>query len=116
MMACESIERQAMLRNNGGIDYEHAKLYPLAFWNNDKVFRYLKVNNIRLPTEYDFSCRSVSNPFDPNAQILIKTYYPGDWEKVVDKFPYANAVHARTVFEVRRHQKNEKRRKEKTGQ
>lgn len=113
MMACESIERQAMLRNNGGIDYEHAKLYPLAFWNNDKVFRYLKTNNIRLPTEYDFSTRSVSNPFDPNAQILIKTYYPGDWEKVVDKFPYANAVHARTVFEVRRYQKNAKRRKEK---
>lgn len=102
MMAYESIERQAMLKNNNGIDYEHSKLYPLAFWNSSRVFEYLKLHNIQLPTEYQFSTRSLSNPLSPDAQNMLKAYYPGDWAKVEQKFPYANTIHARDVFKYRR--------------
>lgn len=102
MMACESIERNAMLKNNNGIDYEYNKLYPLAFWNNKKVFAYLKNKNIQLPPEYQWSERSANNPFIDFTQILLQTYYPSDWERVQYKFPLAGTALAKTALQYRR--------------
>jgi 3'-phosphoadenosine 5'-phosphosulfate sulfotransferase (PAPS reductase)/FAD synthetase len=102
MMAYESIERQAMINEHGGVDYKHSKLFPLAFWNSSKVFQYLKLNKILPPTEYQFSERSLSCPFFPDAQIMLQSYYPDDWAKVENKFPLANVIHARDVFQYRR--------------
>jgi len=102
MMACESIERNAMLKNNNGCDYEYAKLYPLAFWNNQKVYAYLKTKNIHLPPEYYISGRSANNPFVDLTQILLKTYYPSDWERVMYKFPLAETVFAKQAYQYQR--------------
>lgn len=102
MMACESIERNAMLKNNNGCDYEYAKLYPLAFWNNQKVYAYLKTKNIHLPPEYYISGRSANNPFVDLTQILLKTYYPSDWERCMYKFPLAETVFAKQAYQYQR--------------
>ena len=87
MMAFESIERQAMLRQNGGVDYEHSKLFPLAFWNNKKVWEYLKLNNIQIPSEYQYSSRSEANPLSNWSLQRMASYYPSDLQKVLKKFP-----------------------------
>ena len=102
MMACESIERNAMLKNNGGVDYEYCKLYPLAFWNNKKVYAYLKNQNIKLPPEYQWSDRSANNPFIDFTQILLRQYYPSDWERVEAKFPLAGTALMKTIIQNRR--------------
>ena len=102
MMASESLERNAMLKNNGGIDYEHNKLYPLAFWNNQKVYAYLKNKNIKLPPEYQYADRSGNDPFVEFTQILLKNFYPSDWERAKFKFPFIETKSVREQYQIKR--------------
>ena len=50
--ACDSVERNAQIRNCQAIDPKRKRVYPIAFLSDGAVFSYLKARRIALPPEY----------------------------------------------------------------
>lgn len=85
----DSLAVRGMLKSLGtsGIDEKARKVYPVIDWPNKHIFSYCKLNKLPLPITYSLGFdRSV---WVPNAEGLlwIKTHFPQDYRRVIDKFP-----------------------------
>lgn len=86
----DSIVRRAMIKKSGDVDEKRGRLYPIAEWNKSHVMAYIKQRHLRVSeesTRLGFSFRS----FRPKDLLSIKTYYPDDYAKILDQFPFAEA-------------------------
>lgn len=99
--ACDSIDRNAMIRRCNGIDHKARRIYPIAYFNNAAVFNYLKANKIPLPPDYGLFSGSKNQSFGGlYGQDLkaIKDKYPEDYEKILEVFPFVEASVKRYEF------------------
>lgn len=93
----DSIVRNAMIKKSGSIDYQRGRFYPIAYWKKDEILQYMKQKKLYLSPEQKkigFSFRSLAG----NELAVIKEYYPKDFEKVLQVFPFAEAAVKR--FEI----------------
>ena len=95
--ACDSIERNAMLRRNNGIDEIRKRIYPVTFFTNKTIFSYLKMNNIPLPPDYRILGHSFGSLWGKDLK-RIKETYPNDYKKILEVFPYVEAAIKRDEF------------------
>jgi len=95
--AQESLERNAMLKKNGGIDLKGKRVYPLTFWSKKHVVKYLDKNKIPLAPEYRFLGRSFGAFLEPQL-LVIKQHWPNDSDKIKEVFPYVEAIIKRKEF------------------
>lgn len=94
--ACDSVERNAMIRRVSGIDTKRRRLFPLAFWQQATVYNHLKENSIALPPEYSLSTAAFDSKRRNSMSFgnlwhksiaWIKSRYPDDYQKIVRQFP-----------------------------
>jgi phosphoadenosine phosphosulfate reductase len=96
--ACDSVERNAMIRQANGINPLRRHFWPLAFWQQSTVYNYLKTNSIALPPDYSLSSRDVKNRTSMSFGDLwyknlawIRDRFPRDFAKIVELFPMVPA-------------------------
>lgn len=97
---CDSLERTAMLSACDNIDHKARRIYPLAWWNNGFVFRFLKQQRIPLPSDYAEFPRGNFDGGDLRGRVLVKLRdrWPEDYQRVLAVFPFAEG-------EVRRYER-----------
>jgi phosphoadenosine phosphosulfate reductase len=107
----DSVERNAMIKNNGGIDAGRGRIWPIAHWSNQSVYSHLKRQQIPLPAEYKFKFaggakRSFGGRLWMDECVWLRDHFPEDWKKVLAMFPLAEAQIAR--FNLRELEKKKK--------
>ena len=94
-------------KRNGTYISERGMVYPLATWTNAEVLRYISAKNLIKPFVYG---EGVSQGFSITLDVLtlLKAYYPRDYRRTLEVFPYAETL----VFDYERKQKAELERTE----
>lgn len=116
--ACDSVERNAMIRRVDGVDTRRRRFWPLAYWQQASTYNHLKTNAIALPPDYSLSAAS----FQPSSSCSfgdlwyrdiawVKERYPADFAKIVELFPLLPAQLIRYAEREKREQR-EKQEKE----
>ena len=93
----DSIVRRAMIKNSGSIDEKRGRVYPVAHWNKQEVMRYIQHHRLKLTPEMRVLGNSFS--FDPRQFPKLKEHYPKDYEKIMEWFPFIEAVTMRKEAE-----------------
>lgn len=92
--ACDSIERNAVIRKADGIDPARRRFWPIAWWNDAAVFNYLKSRQMPLPPEYRTGGAAGKRQYTKSFGglwyrdvVFVRDNYPEDWERVKRLFP-----------------------------
>lgn len=93
----DSIVRRAMIKNSGSIDEKRGRFYPVAHWNKQEIMRYIEHRKLKLTPEMRVLGNSFA--FDPRQFPKLKIHYPEDYAKIVDWFPFVEAMSQRLDFE-----------------
>lgn len=96
----DSLERRGMLHKLAGIDEKAHRVYPLWQWSKRDVYAYLRAKRIPLPTRLDDRAQWNTSGIrlSPDTIRALKTKFPADYKKILEVFPYAEAVAARERF------------------
>lgn len=92
MKKADSLERRAMLSQCNGVQLESHRFYPLAEWTNRSVTQYLRQRDIPLSPEYSVMGWSYNGILEPSSLVALRDHFPEDYEKVIRRFPYAEAA------------------------
>lgn len=86
---------------------EKGMVYPLAIWTNAEVQQYISAKNLIKPFVYG---DGVSQGFTITLDVLtlLKAYYPRDYRRTLQVFPYAETL----IFDYERKQTAESRKTE----
>ena len=86
---------------------EKGMVYPLAVWTNKEVLQYICSKNLIKPFVYG---DGVSQGFTITLDVLtlLKAYYPKDYRRTLEVFPYAETL----IFDYERKLKAESERTE----
>ena len=78
-------------KRNGTYISEKGMVYPLAEWTNKEVLQYIKTKNLIKPFYYG---EGVSQGFSITLDVLtlLKAYYPRDYKRTLEVFPYAETL------------------------
>lgn len=88
--AVDSIDRRVMLKTwPAGVNEGWRKFAPLAGWRHADVLAYLSRRRIEIPiaSKAGMSGHGLS----PSSLAWMKTHWPGDYERVLKVFPFAEA-------------------------
>jgi len=88
--ASDSITRAIGLSHCGGIDVKFKRVFPLRRWNRDDIYSYLRLNNIPYPFQLG-GAEQAGIDLHPRSIAFLKNYYPTDYEKFLEVYPYAGA-------------------------
>lgn len=86
----DSVVRRAMLKHSGSIDVERGRFYPVMYWRDADIKRYMQVNNLLYPEfnrKLGFSFHSLAG----KELSAIKRIYPDDYARILKFFPEAEA-------------------------
>lgn len=86
----DSIIRRAMIKSSSSIDVKRGRFYPIAYWTKSDVETYIKKNKLKkdeFSQRMGFSFKSLEG----RELAQIKRYYPEDYAKILDVFPFAEA-------------------------
>lgn len=78
--------------------------YPLALWTNKEVLQYIQNRNLIKPMVYNPKPVSQGVGLDYDTLSFCKKYYPNDYAKILNEFPYAEVV----LFEKENQCQNER--------
>jgi phosphoadenosine phosphosulfate reductase len=86
----DSIVRRAMIKRSGSIDEKRGKIYPAAYFDKAAVMAYIKRHRLKMTPEYEalgYSFRGI----EPQDMVKIRMYYPSDFERIKQMFPFVEA-------------------------
>jgi phosphoadenosine phosphosulfate reductase len=89
--ADESLERRGMLKDVDGCDVERARVYPLRWWKGRDSYAYLRQKRIPVPSMFG-GTRNAGISLAPNVLRYLRDHHPSDYAKVIEMFPFAEAV------------------------
>ena len=78
-----------MYEKRGGLITEKGMAYPLARWTNKDVMQYIKSRNLIRPFVYVEGNVSQGFGIELPTLLLMQYRYPGDFEKMLEMFPYS---------------------------
>ncbi len=109
--ACESVQRQGMIRCCEGIDRPRGHIYPIGYWGPKDVISYLSTKGIRLTPEYRiFETGGSFGGIRIEHLVVLREKFPDEYRtKVLPLFPMAESQIARWYAEQERLAKNEQR-------
>lgn len=87
----DSLERRAMLNKDSGIILASHRGFPLADWSHRAVTQYLRSKNLPLSPEYAYMGRSYGGALEGEELDVMEKHFPGDWQRILERFPYAEA-------------------------
>lgn len=94
MRAADGTVRNAYLKRIRGVDEQGKRVYPIWTWRKDDVFGYLRARGLPIPTPIAASNGGFSGGINLRADCLrwLRDYHPGDYQKVLDVFPFAESA------------------------
>jgi phosphoadenosine phosphosulfate reductase len=104
--AADSFARRLYTRVNDGIREDWKRVYPVWDWLHGDVIAWLKHKRIPLPERFGASDTKVMSGFGlyPRPLHWMKHHAPDDYRRVLEVFPYAEAM-------VMRHELEEQKRR-----
>lgn len=87
----DSMNRRLMLKTYllEAINLEGKKAYPLTDWKKEHCIKYIKQNKLPQPISYGHeNNKSAGVGIDANTLSFCKKYYPKDYEKILQVFPF----------------------------
>lgn len=90
----DSMNRRLMLKTYDleAINYATGKMYPLSGWLDKEVLRYLEINRLPAPINYEGKKRSNGVGFDLDVFLFLRKYWPGDLQKILVQFPQSGRL------------------------
>lgn len=82
----DSLNRRAMLKSGGSVDFKRFRMYPLLHWTKNEVVEYIRRKKLYLPHD----TRVLGSSFcDLSGETLsrIKKYFPNDYKRIKDFYP-----------------------------
>lgn len=87
--AADNINRWGSVKKYGPVNEKAKKFYPIFDWNKEKLLSEIKQSKIKLPVDYRMFGRSFDG-IDYRFLAPIKKYYPRDYERILEFFPFAD--------------------------
>lgn len=85
----DSLNRRAMLKSGGSIDFKQFRMYPLLHWNKNEVVEYIRRKKLYLPEDTKVFGRSFCD-LSGESLFLMKKYFPEDYKRVLKFYPLAD--------------------------
>lgn len=96
----DSIERRGILTRCQGIDRKRRMVFPVWDWPTANVYRYLRGRG--LPAHKPIgSAKSGGVGFREGSLRFLRDKFPGDYARLLDAFPWAEAVLVRADVQAR---------------
>lgn len=76
---------------------KYKRIAPLEHWTNPQVYSYIKFRNIKLPETFGIK-NNFGISLEPDVLMGMKKYYPEDYQKVLDVFPFAEVAIQRELM------------------
>lgn len=83
----DSANRRRLLRWNVG---KGTNIYPIQTWHKHDVIGYLKAKEIPLPASSGLATTGID--LSTQELLWLHDHYPDDYERVINVFPYAEAI------------------------
>jgi phosphoadenosine phosphosulfate reductase len=92
--ACESVQRNAMLRSCRGVSEARGRVFPLTYWSEAMVWQYLRQSKVAMAPDYGVMGlgRSFASLHGGGQLAAVKKFYPRDYAKILEVFPLAETV------------------------
>lgn len=99
----DSMIRRAMLlqfRNKGtpGIDEPKHRVYPVWDWSRRDVWAYIRRQRLPMPNTLGSDSNNTGFGFTLKNLTYIRDHHPGDWRRVLEVFPFAEAIIKRAEY------------------
>lgn len=86
----DSIVRRAMMKRSGSIDIKRGRFYPVSLFTKADIVGYIKHHKLKVSPESNLLGHSFRSLM-PDDLAVIKSYYPDDYKKIIDWFPFVEA-------------------------
>lgn len=103
--ASDSLERQAYIKNCGGVQEQWQRFFPVGFWREQDVASYLLRHNLPTPAQYNFAesaefkarggKRKEFGGFQMETIAFIRQHKPDDYAKIRRMFPLIESQYVR---------------------
>lgn len=95
--ACVMVPDPAAAGSTSCFDTKGRRVYPIGEWSTAEVVAYNRIHKLpRPPRLGDTKVSGVT--LRPDALAAIKAHYPDDFERILAKFPYADALLKKREF------------------
>lgn len=113
MKQADSLQRRLMMDTYDleAISTKTQKAYPLSFWRDKEVLRYIEARKLPKPINYGSKARSNGVGFDIEVFLWLKRHYPQDLQKIIERFPESEVI----LKQHYQKQQNENRRTKSGG-
>lgn len=92
----DNFERGSRLRGRGKWDAKFGLYHPLADWTETQVLNYLKLRHIPLPPRYTGKLTGYKDEMISGEYFFrLKLNYPEDYQKILDQWPFLEAIRKR---------------------
>jgi phosphoadenosine phosphosulfate reductase len=93
----DSLQRRGMIKSSGGILENRRWCYPVWDWSSREVYDYLRARKIEVPPAIRHANGRSANtsgiaPNNVDSLLWLRKYWPADYQKVCEAFPYAERV------------------------
>lgn len=90
--AADSVVRNAYLKRIRGVDHKFRRLYPLWTWKKPDVYGYLKGRKLPIPAITGGRVQMGGVSLTAECLSWLRDNHPGDLRKILDVFPFAEAL------------------------
>ena len=101
MRSSDSVQRAFSIQRNGTINHNRQTYYPVHDWNKQRVVDTIKASGWKLPMEYRYFGSSFDG-FYISYLYPIYLYFPRDFQRILEYFPFAEMEVLRYESAVRR--------------
>jgi len=91
----DGMARRGLLNTRGPWDEQRGHFYPLQDWTDKMVWEYLRIRKIPTPWVYSVGVASRTSGFRGSYLHQIKQHFPKDYEKMLQVFPFLEAIRKR---------------------
>ncbi len=102
--AADSVVRNAYLKRIQGVDEKFQRFYPLWTWKKPDVYGYLRGRKLPIPAITGGRVQMGGVSLTAECLTWLRDHHPGDLRKILDVFPFAEALLFRA--DVKREQEN----------
>jgi sulfate adenylyltransferase subunit 2 len=90
----DDITRARKIYKTTPIDKENNIIYPVAYFSDKEIFKYIKQKKLILPKEYyeTRATHEMNTPFSKDSLLYFKENFYEDYEKIINIFPQIEGI------------------------
>ena len=93
----DSVVRGAIIKHSGSIDEKRGRFFPVAWWNKQEIYDYIRVKKLYLSADSRLNGTSFEG-VNLRSFLFLKEHFPSDYERMLALFPLGEALVKRCEF------------------